>query len=353
MNAEGAIRKCKIKVRRYKCRCCGKTFSEDLEHAGIVPYVRRNARLNKAMGRQMRHGVSNKDIAAEFNVSTSTVERTLHRLYDMHLREMLSYPCPRCLGIDEHSIHKGHKYAVTLTDLHKHRVYEVIEDKKTEKLEAALRKLKGRDKVKVVCMDLCSQFRSIVERLFPNAVIVADRFHVIRLVIDTLLDFSREAAPSIRWQRGIIAVLRKNKANLSEKQKQVLKELLRDKPILRPAYEFKEELCALLRLKGQSKKACKEHLRKLARLMNDMKTDSTHHFKALYRTMHSWYLPIVCMWRFRRNNGITEGFHRKMKLIQRRAYGFRNFQNYRLRVLVECSGRTKKKHNRAFHTLCA
>lgn len=39
---------------------------------------------------------------------------------------------------------------------------------------------------------------------------------------------------------------------------------------------------------------------------------------------------------FSKNNGIAEGFHRKMKLIQRRAYGYRNFQNYRLRVLVEC-----------------
>jgi hypothetical protein len=37
------------------------------------------------------------------------------------------------------------------------------------------------------------------------------------------------------------------------------------------------------------------------------------------------------------NNGITEGFHRKMKLIQRRAYGFRNFENYRIRVKVLCA----------------
>ncbi|MDE1892680.1 MAG: transposase, partial [Betaproteobacteria bacterium] len=36
------------------------------------------------------------------------------------------------------------------------------------------------------------------------------------------------------------------------------------------------------------------------------------------------------------SNGITEGFHRKMKLIQRRAYGFRNFENYRVRVKVLC-----------------
>ncbi len=37
-----------------------------------------------------------------------------------------------------------------------------------------------------------------------------------------------------------------------------------------------------------------------------------------------------------KNNGITEGFHRKMKLIQRRAYGFKNFNNYRLRVIAQC-----------------
>jgi hypothetical protein len=46
---------------------------------------------------------------------------------------------------------------------------------------------------------------------------------------------------------------------------------------------------------------------------------------------------LLAMWRFTRNNGITEGFHNKMQLINRQAYGFRNFQNYRLRVKVLCS----------------
>ena len=56
----------------------------------------------------------------------------------------------------------------------------------------------------------------------------------------------------------------------------------------------------------------------------------------LGRTLHRWQEPIARMWRFTKNNGITEGFHRKMKLIQRQAYGFRNFDNYRLRVRVLC-----------------
>lgn len=53
-------------------------------------------------------------------------------------------------------------------------------------------------------------------------------------------------------------------------------------------------------------------------------------------TISDWFTPIIRMWRFTKNNGITEGFHRKMKLIQRMAYGYKNFENYRLRVLVLC-----------------
>lgn len=54
------------------------------------------------------------------------------------------------------------------------------------------------------------------------------------------------------------------------------------------------------------------------------------------KALAEWTEEIVRMWRFTSNNGITEGFHRKMILIQRRAYGFRSFANYRLRVIAQC-----------------
>ncbi len=57
----------------------------------------------------------------------------------------------------------------------------------------------------------------------------------------------------------------------------------------------------------------------------------------LGRTLAAWQVEIGRMWRFSRSNGITEGFHRKMKLIQRRAFGFRNFENYRRRVRALCA----------------
>ncbi len=56
----------------------------------------------------------------------------------------------------------------------------------------------------------------------------------------------------------------------------------------------------------------------------------------LLKTLTSWMGPILAMWRFSKTNGITEGYHNKMEMMSRRAYGFRNFENYRLRVRGRC-----------------
>jgi transposase len=186
-------------------------------------------------------------------------------------------------------------------------------------------------------MDLSSPFRSLVQRLFPNAKIVADRFHVIRLVIDTFLEFCRAADPDIRWQRGITKALRTHARNLSSQQKLLLQKVFAKTPAIMIAHQFKEELCTLLNIKQQKKEQCKEHIERLKEMVWLMLHDAPEHFKRLGRTIRLWFEPIIRMWRFSKSNGITEGFHRKMKGIQRNAYNFRNFENYRLRVLVACS----------------
>ena len=71
-------------------------------------------------------------------------------------------------------------------------------------------------------------------------------------------------------------------------------------------------------------------------LLADLTACGLEAMKTLSETLEAWLEEIVRMWRFTRSNGITEGFHRKMKLIKRVAYGFRNFENYRLRVIALC-----------------
>ena len=82
-------------------------------------------------------------------------------------------------------------------------------------------------------------------------------------------------------------------------------------------------------------KDCKRRLvPKLLKFIELLKDCGFELFKKLGKTMEYWQDEIGRMFRFTGSNHITEGFHRKMKLIQRRAYGFRNFENYRLRVRI-------------------
>ena len=337
---DGARKRLRIKIKRYKCRCCGRLFSQSCDRIGITKWQRRNARLNDTLSRECANGVSNKMIAQKYRISASTVERQLHRNHSALLHEQLNYPCPQVMGIDEHSIHrgrtKGHKFAVTLTDLRHHRVYEIFEGKSTAVLEGNLRKLRGRQNVKIVCMDLSSPFRNLVQRLFPHAKIVADRFHVIRLIIDTFHEFCKAADPEIKWKRGITCALRTKGENLRPAQKLILDKEFSQHPAIQTAYQFKEELCSLLNIKERKRDNCIPLLERLKDMVWQMLNEAPEIFKKLGRTIRQWFEPIIRMWRFSKSNGITEGFHRKMKLIQRRAYGYRNFQNYRLRVLIEC-----------------
>ena len=70
-------------------------------------WQRRNAWLNDTLSRECANGVSNKKIGEKYQISTSTVERQLHKNHEKLLCEQLRYPCPQVMGIDEHSIHRG------------------------------------------------------------------------------------------------------------------------------------------------------------------------------------------------------------------------------------------------------
>jgi Transposase and inactivated derivatives len=156
------------------------------------------------------------------------------------------------------------------------------------------------------------------------------------------MEFCKQAQEEVKWNRNLIYPLRKKTSNLNEHEKSNLKDFFKKNPGIESAYNFKENLCDLLRKKAQTASSCSRLIKQLKEMVSSMKYNSPVEFRRLAKTISDWFAPIIRMWRFTQNNGITEGFHRKMKLIQRRAYGFRNFANYRLRVLVECSGAEMK-----------
>ena len=323
-----------IRCRRYRCGACGKSFVQPLP--GIRPGCHSTEPWRRAIFERHHDGICAATLAHREQLGPATVGRIYAQFTERKAKERLSLQCPQVLGIDEHTLHRGQRFATTFCDLKNHRVFDLSAGRSEPELIPYLRTLRGREQVRVVCIDLSSTYRALIRRWFPRAVIVADRFHTIRLVGLHLFKLARQLCPALGWHRGWLGLLRTRADRLDPDQRHRLGQLFATHPLLEGIYELKERLCALLRLKHQSKRACRGHIQCLLELLATLRQSGLEPALALAQTLTDWTEEIVRMWRFTRNNGITEGFHRKMKLIQRRAYGFRNFNNYRLRVIAQC-----------------
>ena len=127
--------------------------------------------------------------------------------------------------------------------------------------------------------------------------------------------------------------MRRHEWHLSDEKRKTLMSYLDDYPVLKTLYDVKQKLADYLLHKSVNESYMSQLLPDFLELLNQMHVSP---LKGLAKTLTSWLEPILSMWRYERSNGMTEGFHNKMEMISRRAYGFRNFENYRLRVMTHC-----------------
>jgi transposase len=323
-----------IACRRYWCVECKRSFVQPLR--GVTRCRRSTEPWREQIYERHDDGICASRLACREKLGEATVGRIYAEFTMRQAKERLSKECPQVLGIDEHTLHKGMRFATTFCDLKNRCVFDISPGRSEAELAGYLSTLRGRDKVRVVCIDLSNSYRSMIRRWFPNAAIVADRFHAVRLVSLHLMRLARQLCPSLGWNRGWLGLLRTRADRLDPAQRQRLTGLFAEHPVLEGIYALKDRLCRLLTLKTQNKVSCRSQSRSLLGLIETLRQDGLEPAVTLAKTLRDWTQEIVRMWRFTRNNGITEGFHRKMKLIQRRAYGFKSFENYRLRVIAQC-----------------
>jgi transposase len=303
---------------------------------GILPGRHSSEPYRNVVYERHHDGVPASCLARSEAIGAATVGRIYAQFTQRKASERLSADCPQVLGIDEHTLHKGQRFATTFCDLKRRRIFDIAPGRSEAELRPFLERLRGRDKVRVVCIDLSNSYRAMIRRWFPNALIVADRFHAIRIAGLHLMRVARQLCPQLGWNRAWLGVLRGRHDRLDPEQRRRLEQLLREHPQLRPVYDMKEALCCLLRHKRLSRPSCRRLTPHFLGAIQTLRESGLEAALTLAKTLTDWREEIARMWRFTRNNGITEGFHRKMKLIQRRAYGFRSFPNYRLRVIAQC-----------------
>lgn len=320
-----------LKVPKYHCRDCNRYFRHSF--VGIRPRYRASECYRLEVFEAHHGGVTQRGISRTHHISPTTVERWYQSHIGQKYKEIISRPCPEMLGIDEHFFTRKKGYATTFVDLRHHSVFDVKLGRSELSLQSYLRHLPGKENVRLIAMDLSETYRNIAKRYFPNATIVADRFHVVRLINHHFLKAWQQHHPEGRKNRGLLSLMRRHPWRLSDKNRANLQKYLDSQPVLNAMYSIKQQLIRYVLMKTMNEQRMK---RTLPHFLNLIKQLQASPLSGLAKTLQSWIEPIVAMWRFTRNNGITEGFHNKMEMLSRRAYGFRNFENYRIRVMTHC-----------------
>ncbi|BBD70632.1 transposase [Nostoc commune NIES-4072] len=327
----------KINRRQFKCHKCKKVFSEQLD------CVDQSKRYTKRLATDIVQQVLNSNIhsvAKRNSLSDEEVESMLKKQVAQILNINLSQI--KKLGIDEIALVKGQgNYLAVLVDLDTHKPIEIVQSRRIEDIREVLVNwgVEVLNQIEEVSIDLWSPYKNLVEELMPNANITADRFHVMKQVndeLDTMRKAEKKAAMSLdnksERERILEALnkskyaLIKNQDSLNEKQRKKLKSVQEVSPKLAKMHALKEEFRDIF----ETTKSWGDSIIKLL----DWMYDALLYFPKSLGTIVRWFGEIVGYFDGRTTSGAVEGINNKLKLIKRLGYGFRNFNNFRLRSLL-------------------
>jgi transposase len=315
----------KLLKRRYLCKACRKVFTQQSE--GILPRQRMTERFKVHIAKACQRFACLKSVAKVFKLGYSSLYNIYYRFLNKRLQTRLN-AWPRVIGLDEHRFKKRQPWNTTVVDQVGKRVFDIVAGKTIRILKEALCSIPGRENVQFVTMDLCEGYRSFSNEMFPGALVIADRFHVQRLFQNEILKYRRKVFPKRNMSYAYLLQTHYSKLTASNKQR--VWTLLQNHPLLKELHTYKERLVWIYK-RFKSYKRARQYLRGM---IDQMKLSSFDVIQKIARTLNRWFEEIVRSVVFPFSNGRVEGFHTKIKLIKRRAYGFRSFPNFKLCVLT-------------------
>ena len=321
--------------RRFRCLFCGKVFTEPDEVFGTRR--RSSCRFREHLGQEALHQTvrrtAQKEMVGEGLVRRCVAEEIERRLGARELGQT-----PEFIGIDEFSVRGRRLYHTAICNLVGGEVMEVVEGQGQQRVEEYLDKLTEPERVRAVAMDMHEPFRQAVRMCLPQAKVVADKFHFIRHINGAMDKVrSRLQGGSRRGKKRDLFqsryILLKGAERLTGWEKEKLNQLFCRYPELGRAWALKESFRTWY--KGTDKRRAEEELELLkAKIAND----SLYEFHALLHTFANWGEEILNYFDYRITNGFVEGKNNRIKTIKRMAYGYRNMDNFRMRILTANPG---------------
>ena len=330
-----------INRRQMRCQKCGHKFVEELS------YVKKNRKFTNRMVEKIIKEVINSDIkntALNNEVSEQEIQTMLK-----DKGEELKKGKPvglKKLGIDEIALEKGKQnYCAVLVNIETGELLGILEKRNKEELIKYMKEwgeevLLGIDEVSI---DMWRPYQKVAEEMMPEAEVVVDRFHVMKQINEEL-DKARRSAKremelrikkaknkkkkqELKSQLEILKnskyVLLKNREDLEEEEVKKMDDILKNYEELGSTYRLKEKLRQIFN-------TCENWADGLLRITNWMRK-AIYYLPKSCGVIRRWLGEIVAYFDNRTTQGVVEGINNKLKVIKRRSYGFRNFDNFVLR----------------------
>lgn len=352
----------RVERKRYRCRACGATSLQPLPD--MDEKRRMTSRCVEYIGNQaLRRTFA--DIATDVGIDEKTVRLIAGEKMEQMDAVRLTV-APRQLGIDEVTVLRNPR--AIFTDIENRRVLDLLETRTKQAVARWLQLIPQREFVQVVTIDMWAPYRDAVRAVLPQADVVVDKFHVVRMASAALDQVRKKAGHELKVKnrrklmRSRFLLLRRH-GDLSEMQRMDLDGWLKNVPSLHAAYWAKEQFYDIWN--SPDKAAAKAALR---HWIKTLPPKLTWAFKPLLTAVGNWEPEILAYWDHRITNAYTEAANGVLKRINNAGRGY-SFGVMRARILTmqgepaakftcdECRGeysvKLKSRSRRYKGNLCA
>ncbi|MAP25471.1 MAG: ISL3 family transposase, partial [Methylophaga sp.] len=322
--------------RRYTCRACGKTFRPAL------PDMADDHRMTRRLYSYVEKKAFNHPYAYVAD-TTGLDEKTIRDIFKKKA-EFLAiwhrFETPRCLGIDE--LYLNRRYRCILTNLEERTLLDLLPGRQQDAVTKRLMSMTERDKVEIVSMDMWKPYRRAVQAVLPQARIVVDKFHVVRMANEALEKIRKGLRKELtanqrRTLKGDRKILLKRAHDVSDREHLIMETWTGTFPQLLAAYEHKERFyhiwdCATRR---DAEKA-------LAAWIDDIPQGQKEVWKDLVSAISGWHEEMLTYFEtdIPITNAFTESINRLAKDKNRDGRGY-SFEVMRARMLYTTKHKKK------------
>lgn len=340
----------RLHKQRYLCKHCNKAFTLSTSITNYGCFISNNTKHKIAKDLVKKR--SEKDIASDNNVSPNSVERIMDSYYES--QKIYKHYLPKVLSFDEFKSVKSADGAMSFHMCNgiTGQTIDIIEDRQLDNLIKYFYyyDYKARSRVQFIIIDMYSPYVSLIKKMFPNANIIIDKFHLTQLISRSLnktriMTMKKHKQHHRKFKRYWKLILKSRDELDSSKWKRFtcFKNLMTTTDVVdflvNLDNELKETYILYQDLLYSFKKNNYDLLKKT---LNKQNTNISSYMKTSIKTLLEFLPHIKNTFNNNYHNGFIEGNNNFIKVIKRIAFGFRSFRRFKARIMI-CKGLIKIK----------